>query len=220
MALLARITRRAAISVSLQMRHQSPPTALLLRPTALLLFPARHSAASMIGVRMFSEAKWGATNDDIRARVVQLVSEDGKMQENVPLAKALAEARRLGVDLVQVSETNDRVVCRMFDAKKRLFTMKKAVKQQKPKQDKEVVFGIKIETHDINVKVEHVKKFLSKGHKVKVTVKFAQQYHLKNKAVEMLATIEEVLVAENAGVPDAAPREQFGGMYTYIAPNQ
>lgn len=70
------------------------------------------------------------------------------------------------------------------------------------------------------MKVEHVKKFLSKGHKVKVSVKFAQQYHLKNKAIETLTTIQELVLAENAGVADAAPREQYGGIYTYFAPNQ
>lgn len=145
MTLLTQFTWRTAASVCLQMRAV-PSTAILRRPSAAqLLVSTRYSAAAVTGVRTFADAKWGVINEDIRAHVVQLVSEDGKMQANVPFAKALSEARRLGLDLVQVSESRDRVVCRIFDAKKRLFTMKKAVKPPKPKQDKEVVFGVKIE---------------------------------------------------------------------------
>lgn len=84
-------------------------------------------------------------NDSIKARVVQLVDDDGKVSVNVPINQALAEAHKRNVDLVQVSANGEKVVCRMFDAKKRLFSMKKAAKPQKPKQDKEVVFGVKIE---------------------------------------------------------------------------
>ncbi|KAF1317826.1 Translation initiation factor if-3, partial [Globisporangium splendens] len=169
--------------------------------------------------RWFSSAKskWGVVNGDIQARVVQLVDDDGKIMPNVPVNQALAEAKKRGVDLVQVSSNGDQVVCRMFDAKKRLFSMKKAAKPQKPKQDKEVVFGVKIEGHDIKVKVEQVKKFLTKGHKVKVTVKFAQQYHLKTKSLEQIKLIEES-IGVDVGVADQAPREQFGGVYTYFAP--
>lgn len=76
------------------------------------------------------------------------------------------------------------------------------------------------QAHDIKVKIEHVKKFLAKGHKVKVTVKFAQQYHLKNKALETIKAVQELIIAENVGAADAdaAPREQFGGVYTYFSP--
>lgn len=67
------------------------------------------------------------------------------------------------------------------------------------------------------MKVEQVKKFLAKGHKVKVTVKFAQQYHLKNKSLETLKVIQEG-IAEDVGVADQAAREQYGGVYIYFAP--
>lgn len=73
------------------------------------------------------------------------------------------------------------------------------------------------QANDIKVKVEHVKKFLSKGHKVKVTVKFAQQYHLKAKALETIASIQEH-IPDDVGAADQAPREQYGGVYLYFAP--
>lgn len=74
-----------------------------------------------------------------------------------------------------------------------------------------------VQGHDIKVKVDQVKKFLAKGHKVKVTVKFAQQYHLKNKSLEQLKIIQEG-IGEDVGVADQAPREQYGGVYIYFAP--
>lgn len=91
-----------------------------------------------------STDKFGVVNEDINAAVVQLVGDDGKMRTNVPLRQAIDEARRKGVDLVQVSQSGRQVVCRMFDAKKRAFALKKSTKQQKPKPDKEVVFSVKI----------------------------------------------------------------------------
>lgn len=101
-------------------------------------------AARALSSTRAAGSKWAATNGDIEARVVQLVGDDGKMRADVPLRRALEEARAKGVDLVQVSGSGGAVVCRMFDAKKRAFSMKKAQKPQKPKQDKEVLFSVKI----------------------------------------------------------------------------
>lgn len=137
MALFAAFTRRAASSARLLPRTTSAAACAPL--SALLPWP--------LNMRSFASAqpKWGVMNDSIKARVVQLVDDDGKVNANVPISRALAEARKRNVDLVQVSANGEKVVCRMFDAKKRLFSMKKAAKPQKPKQDKEVVFGVKIE---------------------------------------------------------------------------
>lgn len=92
-----------------------------------------------------NNSKWGPMNEDISANVVQLVANDGKMQPNVPFKRALREAQDQGLDLVQVSANGQQVICRIFDARKRMFAMKKSTKATKPKQDKEVVFGVKIE---------------------------------------------------------------------------
>lgn len=97
-----------------------------------------------------ADSKWGITNDRITARVVNIVGDgDAAMRTDVPLRQAIQEARSLGVDLVQVSPSGKLpAVCRLFDAKKRLYELKKAgkkaAKQQKPKPDKEVVVGSKI----------------------------------------------------------------------------
>ncbi|ETK93415.1 translation initiation factor IF-3 [Phytophthora nicotianae P10297] len=165
--------------------------------------------------------KWGVINDRITARVVNIV-EDSGMRTDVPIRQAIQEARSQGVDLVQVSPIGKLpAVCRLFDSKKRLYELKKAnkkaTKQQKPKQDKEVVVGAKIAPNDLNMKVEQLKRFLNKGHKVKVTIKFEQAYHLKGQCLEQLGHIGSLIDAET-GVPSGQPREQFGGVYMYYSP--
>lgn len=62
-----------------------------------------------------------------------------------------------------------------------------------------------------------MKKFLAKGHKVKVTVKFAKEFHLKHRALDKLADIQEAIPAEE-GAADQAPRDQYGGVYVYVVP--
>ncbi|GLE10694.1 hypothetical protein PINS_up022911, partial [Pythium insidiosum] len=137
-------------------------------------------------------------NDDIKAKSVQLVGEDGKIRRNVPPAPGDRRGQKQGVDLVQVAANNGQVVCRLFDAKKRLFNLKKAAKSNKPKQDKEVVFGVKIEAHDVKVKAEH-------------------ELHLKPKALDQLALIEET-IGSDIGAPDHQPHDQYGGIYVHYAP--
>lgn len=65
--------------------------------------------------------------------------------------------------------------------------------------------------------MNQVIKFLAKGHKVKVTVKFGNQFHLKDEALKQLEAIVEA-VGPETGTPDAEPRLQFGGVYSFIAP--
>lgn len=166
--------------------------------------------------------KWGVTNDRITARVVNIVEDGGKMLMDVPIRQAIQHAQSQGVDLVQVSPVGKLpAVCRLFDAKKRLYEMKKANKKasqvQKPKPDKEVVVGAKIAPNDLNMKVEQLKRFLNKGHKVKVTVKFAQAYHLKDQCLGKLQHIGELVDAET-GVPTGQPKEQFGAVFMFYSP--
>eukprot|EP00644_Phytophthora_capsici_P016510 jgi/Phyca11/573246/estExt2_Genewise1.C_PHYCAscaffold_520154 len=144
------------------------------------------------------------------------------MLMDVPIRQAIQHAQSQGVDLVQVSPVGKLpAVCRLFDAKKRLYEMKKANKKasqvQKPKQDKEVVVGAKIAPNDLNMKVEQLKRFLNKGHKVKVTVKFAQAYHLKDQCLGKLQHIGELVDAET-GVPTGQPKEQFGAVFMFYSP--
>ncbi|CAH0516287.1 unnamed protein product [Peronospora belbahrii] len=161
-----------------------------------------------------AETKWGVTNEHITARVVNIVEEGGHVRTDIPIHQAIQDAQSRGVDLVQMSPVGKLpAVCRLFDAKKRYYELKKAnkktSKQQRPKPDKE--------PNDLNMKVEQLKRFLNKGHKVKVTIKFKQAYHLKEQSLEQLKKIESRIDAAT-GMPSGHPREQFGAVYVFYSP--
>lgn len=74
-----------------------------------------------------------------------------------------------------------------------------------------------MQPNDLKNKVDQLKRFLNKGHKVKVTIKFDQAYHLKQQSLEQLERIGDLIDAET-GVLSGQPKEQFGGVYVYYSP--
>jgi translation initiation factor IF-3 len=92
------------------------------------------------------------------------------------LNEALAEASRMGLDLVEVSPTADPPVCRIMDYGKFRYQQSKKVqiakKSQTVIQVKEIRLRPKTEEHDRDVKIKHIKRFLEDHNKVKVTVMF------------------------------------------------
>ena len=89
---------------------------------------------------------------------------------------ALALAKELELDLVEISPKADPPVCRIIEYKKFLYDQKKKQKEIKAKQQKVVVkeirFGPNTDDHDFNFKLKHAKKFLEEGSKLKAYVFF------------------------------------------------
>ena len=89
---------------------------------------------------------------------------------------ALALARELELDLVEISPKADPPVCRIIEYKKFLYDQKKKQKEIKAKQQKVVVkeirFGPNTDDHDFQFKLKHAKKFLEEGSKLKAYVFF------------------------------------------------
>ena len=90
--------------------------------------------------------------------------------------EALALAKELELDLVEISPKADPPVCRIIEYKKFLYDQKKKQKEMKAKQQKVVVkeirFGPNTDDHDFNFKLKHAKKFLEEGSKLKAYVFF------------------------------------------------
>lgn len=114
-------------------------------------------------------------NERIRVPQVRLVGE-GVEPQVIDTRKALAIAEEEGLDLVEISPNANPPVCKIMDYKKFLYNQKKKQKELKSKQVKVVIkeirFGPNTEEHDFNFKLEHAKKFLNEGAKVKVYVFF------------------------------------------------
>ncbi|MDO4788176.1 MAG: translation initiation factor IF-3 [Johnsonella sp.] len=115
-------------------------------------------------------------NEQIRAKEVRLVGEDGEQLGIVPLAAALKNAEDEGKDLVLIAPTAKPPVCKIIDYGKYRYELarrdKEAKKKQKTIEVKEVRLSPNIDTNDLNTKIGSARKFLEKGNKVKLTLRF------------------------------------------------
>ena len=94
----------------------------------------------------------------------------------VPIAAALERAQGKGLDLVEVAADADPPVCRIMDFTKYVFEQKRKQKVAKKKtvrtETKEIKLRPNIDPHDLSIKITHIREFLEKGHKVKVTLRY------------------------------------------------
>lgn len=115
-------------------------------------------------------------NDEIRANVVLVVDEDERKLGNMPLEKAIGLAKEKELDLVEVSPKSEPPVCKIMDYGHHLYRQKKAERKQKvlskARETKEIRFGIRISDHDLEVRTKRARKFLEKGHPVKILLQF------------------------------------------------
>ncbi len=112
---------------------------------------------------------------------------------------ALKKAEELGFDLVEVAPGASPPVCRIMDFNKYKYEQKKkqkeAKKNQRHNQLKEIRFKPRIDKHDLDVKVAHIREFLADGHKVKVTVMFrGREMAYKEAGEQLLDTVIEGLL--------------------------
>ena len=115
-------------------------------------------------------------NDRIRAPEIRLIGADGENVGVVTPARALVMAEEAGLDLVEISPNAEPPVCKIMDFGKYKYEQQKreseARKKQKIIEVKEVKFRPGTDTHDYEVKMRSVLKFLEKGDKVKITLRF------------------------------------------------
>ncbi|MFH1381148.1 MAG: translation initiation factor IF-3 [Candidatus Omnitrophota bacterium] len=115
-------------------------------------------------------------NRKIRVPNVRLIGEDGKQFGVVNINEALKASEEAGLDLVEVAPTVSPPVCRIMDYSKFKYEQEKSEREAKKKQHvthlKELKFGPKIAEHDYQVKLHHLERFLKRGDKVKLTMRF------------------------------------------------
>ncbi len=113
-------------------------------------------------------------NERIRAREVRLIDQEGNNVGVIDTRKALEMAREAEMDLVLISKGADVPVAKIIDWAKFKYLKNKKTKS-KQITSKEWWFKPNIEEHDIQNKLNNIKKFLKKGGKAKVTVRFAKR---------------------------------------------
>ena len=144
-------------------------------------------------------------NGQIRARDVQLISDNGEKLGIVPLSRALELAEEKKLDLVLVSPNSEVPVCKIMNYGKYKFEQakkeKEAKKKQKVQETKEIRITPNIEEHDFGFKAKNARKFLEDGNKVKITVRFRGREVNNTKMGEdvlnqFISNLEDISVVE------------------------
>lgn len=126
---------------------------------------------------------WGCTtisdlmiNEQIRDKEVRLIGEDGQQLGIMSAKEAYKLAQNAELDLVKIAPTAKPPVCKIIDYGKYCYELARKEKEAKKKQKiieiKEVRLTPNIDTNDLNTKMSSARKFLEKGNKVKVTLRF------------------------------------------------
>ena len=145
----------------------------------------------------------------IRASQIRLVSSDGKQVGTVPLEEGLKMAAEAGLDLVEVAPNTNPPVCKVMDYSKFKYEQAKKDRLAKKKQHiihvKEIKMSSKIQEHDYQTKLSHLKRFLERGDKTKITMFFRGR---EMAYVDLGRKILDRLVGDlsNNGVVEEAPK--------------
>ena len=115
-------------------------------------------------------------NEQIRDKEIRLIGEDGQQLGIMSPRDAMKLAEEAGLDLVKIAPTAKPPVCKIVDYGKYRYELarkeKDAKKKQKVIEIKEIRMSPNIDTNDLNTKASAARKFIEKGNKVKVTLRF------------------------------------------------
>ena len=159
-------------------------------------------------------------NGQIKAKEVQLISDNGEKLGMLPIARALEIAEEKKLDLVLVSPNAKPAVCKIMNYGKYKFEQAKKEKEAKKKQKvlevKEIRVTPNIEEHDFEFKSKNARKFLTDGNKVKITVRFRGREVNNSKAGENVLNkfIEKL---EDVATVEKKPKLEGRNMFTILA---
>ena len=140
-------------------------------------------------------------NEQIRDKEIRLIGEDGAQLGIMSPREAMRLAEEAGLDLVKIAPTAKPPVCKIVDYGKYRYEQARKEKEAKKKQKtidvKEIRMSPNIDTNDLNTKVNAARKFLTKGDKVKVTLRFrgremahmANSKHILDDFAQMLSDV-------------------------------
>ena len=148
-------------------------------------------------------------NEQIRDKEIRLIGADGEQLGIVSAKEAQKLAEEAGLDLVKIAPTAKPPVCKIIDYGKYRYEQarkeKEAKKKQKTIELKEIRLSPNIDTNDLNTKINSAKKFIEKGNKVKVTLRFRgrEMAHM-NQSKYILDDFAEALA--DVAVVEKAPK--------------
>ncbi|MGR3322745.1 MAG: translation initiation factor IF-3 [Pseudooceanicola sp.] len=160
-------------------------------------------------------------NEKIRAPEIRLIGAEGENVGVVTPARGMAMAEEAGLDLVEISPNANPPVCKIMDFGKFKYEQQKreseARKKQKTIEVKEVKFRPNTDVHDYDVKMKNVVKFLEKGDKVKVTLRFrGREMAHQNLGRDLLERVAEDV--KEIGKVENMPKMEGRQMVMMIGP--
>ena len=161
-------------------------------------------------------------NERIRALDVQVIASNGGNLGTMQLKKAIDLAKQEGLDLIEISPNANPPVCKIMDMGKYKYDLQKKANQAKKKQKivslKEIKLRPGTEVHDYNFKIKNAKKFISKGDKVKFTVKFKGR---EMQHIQLGKDLMQRIIADTKDIGQVEVQPKFEGrqMIMIIQPN-
>ena len=158
-------------------------------------------------------------NEQIRDKEVRLIGEEGQQLGIMSAKEAMKLAEEAGLDLVKIAPTAKPLVCKIVDYGKYKYEQvrkeKEAKKKQKVIEVKEIRLSPNIDTNDLNTKVNAARKFLTKGDKVKITLRFRgrEMAHM-NSSKHILDDFAESL--SDIAVVEKAPKVEGRSMTMFL----
>ena len=158
-------------------------------------------------------------NEQIRDKEVRVIGEEGEQLGIMSVKEALALAEEAGVDLIKIAPTAKPPVCKIADYGKYKYDQmrreKEAKKKQKVVEVKEIRLSPNIDTNDLNTKANSARKFLTKGDKVKVSLRFRgrEMAHM-NSSKHILDDFAELLA--DVAVVEKAPKVEGRSMTMFL----
>ena len=161
------------------------------------------------------------SNNRIKSQEVQVISSDGKNLGILNTQEAINMAKNEGLDLIEIAQNAKPPVCKIMDMCKYKYDAQKKANKAKKKQKKVELKEIKLrpvtEIHDYSFKIKNAQKFLSKGDKVKFTIKFkGRELQHSNLGHELMDKIKTDI--EKLGKVELQPKFEGKQMIMVIQP--
>jgi len=160
-------------------------------------------------------------NEEIRGKELRVIDSDGAQLGILTSQQALALAEEKDLDLVMISPQAKPPVCKIMDYGKYRFEQARREKEKRKNQKvvdiKEVRLSLNIDTHDFNTKLNHALRFLEKGDKVKVSIRFrGREMGHPELGTEIMKRFADACV--DAAIVEKQPKLEGRSMLMFLAP--
>ena len=168
-----------------------------------------------------SKPKGPRSNNRITSPDVQVIGSDGENLGILNLNDAINRAKDVGLDLIEIAPNTKPPVCKIMDMGKYKYDAQKKANKAKKKQKKIELKEIKLrpvtEIHDYNFKIKNAQKFLTKGDKVKFTIRFkGREFQHSSLGNDLMDKIKQDI--EQIGRVELEPKFEGKQMIMVIQP--